>query len=664
MESCRGETATSAGFLRLAFTASLSLASRDQYLFYAECDRHRATREDKLKLTRFSRVVVPMIIMQCIVPVFGQELTKTPHSREAQLPSTTPHINVYQILDHARRLSQEARGMEPREDEIRLQAGLADSVWNIDQSLGKRFLWRSFNLTVISLREQSSPTNARASTIDPNLLFHQISSIAARHDPKLERQLTESWQNNIDAILSKEEKPKSDPAQVSSLLLSQSARFLKDHVQKSRQLFRESVSLRVLPEHCYFLMNQRTHDVAISDGFFSDALAVLAQRPIAEANELLVLSSYLFSPDNSIAYLAISGYNTANGAGNVSAAPKNTALAKQYLVLLLAKLDAGESIPWEVAYFGLKNLTAQYAAIAPEHLQDLYAKLGTLGTSVSNSNTTAYESARDDFTASDTDTIAGWEKRLRLAEKIEDAGRRDLEYFTIIIGHLLPKRDFTQAARLASRIYNDELRRTLVDLVSLRSIQSGLKQSEVSSPPSGDDWEKIYASIKDPLLKVVALSSVAQAQIEKKSTADAIRLLDQASEEAQRISSDQDRLQLQLMLTQLYLSADSARGFGAAVLVFKAINKLPDFNFRRSSVVVRATVYAFTNQLPIELPTSSSLTSTVGKMCRVNCMEALESCRVLEDKKIKLWAMFEAVRTAILESERTKKVATLKVSPD
>lgn len=597
------------------------------------------------------------MIMQCIVSVFGQGLTKTPQPRETQLPSTTPRIDVYQILDHVRRLSQEARGLEPREDEIRLQAGLADSVWTIDQTLGKQLLLRSFDLTVTSVGEQSSPTKARPSTIDPNLLFRQISSIAARHDPKLETQLRESWQNAIDAILSKEEKSKSDPAQVSSLLLSQSSRFLKDHVQKSRQLFRESVALRVLSDHCYFLMNQRTQNVAIADELFSDALAVLAQRPIAEANELLVLSSYLFSPDNSIAYIAISGYNTANAAGNVSAAPKNTALAKQYLVLLLAKLDPSDSIPSNVAYFGLKNLTAQYAAIAPEHLQALYAKLGTLGTSVSSGNTNAYESAHDDFTASDTDTIASWEKRLRVAEKIEDAGRRDLEYFTIIVGHLLPKRNFAHAARLSSRIYNDELRQKLEDLVSLRTIQSGLKQSEVGSPPSDDHWNKIYASIQDPLLKVVALSSVAQAQIEKKSTGDAIRLLDQASGETMRISSDQDRLQVQLMLTQLYLSADSVRGFGTAVLVFKAVNKFPDFNFRRSSVVVRATVYGFTNQLPIELPTSSSLTSTVVKMCRVNCMEAFESCRVLDRKNVRLWAMFEAVRTAVLESEKGQKSA-------
>lgn len=645
-ESCRGKSAASAGFLRIV---SLRL---------------RTMKEHKLKLTKFLLFMVPIIITQWVIIVFGQGQTKTLHPRDAQPPSMTPRMDVYQILDHARRLSEEARGLEPKEDEIRLQAGLADSVWTVDQSLGKRFLLRSFDLTVTSFREQSSATKAEPSTSDANLLFRQISVIAARHDPKLEKQLTESWQGNIDSIVSKEGKSKVDPAQLSSLLLSQSSRFLKDQRQKARQLFRDSVSLRVLPDHCYFLMNQRMHDVAVSDGLFSDALAVLAQRPIVEANEVLVLSSYLFSPDNSIAYIAISGYNTANAAGNVSAAPKNTALAKQYLVLLLAKLNPSESIPSDVAYFALKNLTPQYAAIAPEHLQELYAKLGTLGTSVSSSNTNAFESAHDDFRASESDAIVSWEKRVQAADKIEDAGRRDLEYFTIILGHLLPKGDFTHAARLASRIYNDELRQTLADFVSLRSIQSNLKRSEVSSPPSGDDWEKICATIKDPLLKVVALSSVAQAQIEEKSTGDAIRLLDRASEEATRISSDQDRLQVQLMLTQLYLSADSTRGFSTAVLVFKAINRLADFNFRRSNVLVRATVYGFTNQLPIELPTSSSLTSTVGKMCRVNCMEAFESCRVLEGKKVRLWAMFEAVRTAILESEQDKKIATLNVSPE
>ena len=599
--------------------------------------------------------MVLVILAQYPFIIFGQEQTKKPHAREQQLVGTGSGMNVHQILDHARRLSEEARGLEPKEDEIRMQAGLADSVWTLDQSLGKQLLLRSFDLAVASLGEQPGLTTPRQTTIDPTLLFLQISSIAARHDPRLEKQLSERWQTNIASSPRKQGQSKTNAAQLSSLLLSESSRYLTDSWQKARQLFRESVSLRVLPDHCYFLMNRRTHNAVITDKLFADTLDILAQRPITEANELLVLSSYLFSPDNSIAYVAISGYNTANAAGNISAVPQNTALAKQYLDLLLAKLNPSESLPSDVVYFALKNLLPQYAALAPDHLHDLYAKLGTLGTNVASSNTKAAESANNDFTASEAATIAAWQKRVQMADTIEDAGRRDLEYFTIILSYLLPNKDFAHALRLAARIYSDELRQTLTDLVNLRSIQSRLKRSEIVLSASGGHWTNICAAIKDPLLKVIALSSIAEAHLNEQSKGDAILLLDQAGKEAWRISNDQDRLQVQLMLAQLYLNADTVRGFGAAAATFKGINQLPDFNFRRSNVVVNATVQGMTNQLPIELPTSPSLTSTVGKMCRVNCTEALETCRMLERKNVRLWAIFEAVRTAILDSEEVQK---------
>lgn len=599
--------------------------------------------------------MVLAILAQYPFVIFGQEQTKKSHEREPQLAGTSLRMNVHQILNHARRLSEEARGLEPKEDEIRMQAGLADAVWTLDPSLGKRLLLQSFDLTVASLGEQSSVTSPRQTTIDPTLLFLQISSIAARHDSSLQKQLRERWQSNIASTASKQGQSKTDPAQLSSLLLSESSRLLTDDEQKARQLFRESVSLRVLPDHCFFLMNQRTHNAGITDKLFADALDILAQRPITEANELLVLSSYLFSPDNSIAYVAISGYNTANAAGNISAGPQNTGLAKQYLGLLLAKLNPSESLPSDVVYFALKNLVPQYTALAPDHLHDLYAKLGTLGTNVSSSNTKASESANNDFAASEADTIAAWEERVQMGDTIEGAGRRDLEYFTIILSYLLPKNDFARAGRLAARIYSDELRQTLTDLVSLRLIQSGLKGSEIVLSASDGHWTKICATIKDPLLKVIALSSIAQAQLNEQSIGDVIALLDQASKEARRISNDQDRLQIQLMLTQLYLNADRVRGFGTAATTFKGINQLPDFNFRRSHVVVNATVHGMRNQLPIELPTSASLTSTVVKMCRVNCAEAFETCRVLERKNVRLWAMFEAVRTAILGGEKPQE---------
>lgn len=603
-----------------------------------------------MNLAKLGRSIVFLMMAHCTILVFGQEQSKTPPKAEAQELSRTPSMDTYQVLDKARRLSQEAQGLEPKEEEIRLQAGLADCVWAMDQLLGQRLLLRSFDLTVALLKDPPSSINPVSITTDPRLLFSQINSIAARHDAKLEKQLTESWQNSLASVVDKAGESKADPAQLSYLLLRRSATYLKTDEQKARALFRQSVYLRVLPAHCFFLMSQRKGAVEVADRLFNDALDVLAQRPVSEANEILLLSSYLFSPDGSISYLSISGYNVANAAGNASAFPKNPALAKRYLGLLLAELNPSEAVPTDVVYFALKNLVPQYQALAPELLNGVYAKIAGLGPSVSKDDAMAYGSAYEDLSASKADAIANWEKRLQNADNINNEGRRDLEYFTIILGYLLPRKDFTRAALVVNQIGNQDLKQGLTDLVKLLSLQARLETPETGSSLSDTDCNQI----KQPLLKVIALSSVAQSRIKQKTPGDALRLLEQAMSEAKHIDNDQDRLQAKLMLVQLYLAADSSLGFDAAVMTFKEINKFPDFNMRRSSFSLKVTVYGSANELPVDSPLASSLTSTVGKMCHVNCKETFETCGLLQQKNTMLWATFEAVRTALLAGPRDR----------
>jgi hypothetical protein len=588
------------------------------------------------------------MMAHCTILVFGQEQGKSPPKAEALVLSATPRMDPYQVIDRVRRLSQEAQGLEPKEEEIRLQAGLADCVWAMDQLLGQRLLLRSFDLTVASLKQPRSSINPVSNYTDPNLLFRQISSIAARHDAKLEKQLAQSWQDSLASSADKSSEPKTDPAQLSYLLLRQSASYLGNDAQKARALFRQSVYLRVLPAHCFFLMSQRKHAVEVTDLLFSDALDVLAQRQVSEANDILLFSSYLFSPDGSISYLSISGYNAANAAGNSSTFPRNPALARRYLGLLLAKLNPAEAVPPAVVYFALKNLVAQYQALAPELLTDVYGKMASLGPGVSKDDAMAFGSAYDDLNASGTDAIATWEKRLENADNINNEGRRDLEYFTIILGYLLPKKDFTRAAIVVNRIGNQDLKQGLTDFLKLSFLQARLETPETGSSLSDIDCNQI----KQPLLKVIALSSVAQTRTKQKATGEALRLLDQAMGEAKHIDNDQDRLQAKLMLVQLYLAADSSMGFDAAVMTFKEINKCPNFDMRRSSFSVKVTVYGLSNELPVGSPLASSLTSAVGKMCHINCIETLDTCGLLEEKNTMLWATFEAVRTALLASAK------------
>ena len=591
---------------------------------------------------------IPMILMmQFSFLSLGQEQSKTSNKTRQQEQVPSARFDTVQFVDHARRLSDDARELKPI-DEIPLQARLADAVWPLDQSLAERLLSRSFDLTVVLLK-QSADTDSTLTAADPQTLFAHITSIASKHDAKLEKKLKDRWQEATASLGEKDgNKPKPDPVQLAYLLLTQSANYLQSDEQKARQLFRQSVSLRMTQDHYFFLLNQRKRAPEITDALFSDTLDVLAQRPLSDANELLLLSSYLFSPDGSVTYVAISGYNTANVAANMSAVPKNPALAKRYLALLLVKVNANELVPPAVAHFTLKNLLPQYQRLAPELLNDVYAKMATLLSTVSKDDSSTFDAAHKGSNASDSERVTDWEKRLEKTDKLDKEDWRDFEYFTILFSYLLPNKDFTRAFLVVSRISNQELREKSGDLVNLAALQAKMEQSETVSSISESDCNKIKA----PLLRVMALSSLGQARLKQKMTGDALRLFDQAVGEANQIKDDQDRLQAKLMLVQLSLNVDSSVGFERAAGAFKEINKFPDFNMNRSALSLKVSVYGLTNELPINSPALSSLASAVSNLCLSNCEETFQRLRFLEKKEIRLWATFMAVRTGLREGSR------------
>lgn len=597
---------------------------------------------NSLKSLKWAGCIAIILTMQCSFASFGQEQSQASNKSRHREQIPALRFDTVQIVEHARRLSEDARSLKPS-DEIPLQARLADVVWDRDQSLAERLLSRSFELTIALLKD---PPLVDSNSADPQMLFAHISSVAAKHDESLEKKLRERWNVAIASVAEKGNELKSDPAQMAYLLLYQSTNYLKSDEQKARQLFRQSVSLRVTQDHCFFLLDQRQHVPDITDTLFSDTLDALAQRPLADANELLMLSSYLFSPDGFITYVLISGYNTANVTSNMSAMPKNRALAKRYLGLLLAKINANELIPQAVAHFALKNLLPQYQRLAPKLLNDVYAKMATLLPSVSKDDSSTFDSAQKGSNASEAEKIADWEKRLEKADKLEKEDWRDYEYFTILFGYLLPNNDFTRALSIAGKISNQELREKSGDIVNLAALQAKLEKPEAASSVFESDFNKL----KTPLARVVGLSTLGQVRLKQKATGDALRLFGQAAGEANKIKEDQDRLQAKLMLVQLFLDADSTAGFERAAETFKEVNQFSDFNLNRSTLSLQVTTYGFKNEIPITSPGPSSLWSTVAKMCRTNCEETFQASGMLEKKEVRLWATFVAVQIGLREN--------------
>lgn len=583
---------------------------------------------------------IAILTMQCSFASFAQ--TPSQASKKSKQPETpTPRFDTVLILDHARRLSDDARSLQSSE-EIQLQARLADVVWDSDQSLAERLLLRSFDLTTALLKD-SAPSPA-----DPQLLFVQISAIAAKHDEKLEKKLRERWQEAVASVVQKGTDSKSDPTQMAGLLLWQAKNYLKSDEAKARQLYRQSVALRVLQDHCWFLVAQRQQTPNLADTLFADTLDALTQRSLADANELLMLSTYLFSRDGSLGYVVIAGYNTANVTANMSATPKNGPLAQRYLRLLLSKVTANEVTPRAVAHFALKNLLPQYQSLAPELLDDVYAQMATLLPSVSKDDAASFDNGEKSSHASESETEADWEKQIEKADKIEKEDMRDWVYYNLLFGHLLPNKDFTRAFIMVGKISSQDLREKCSDVVNVAALQAKLEKPETAASVSETDLNKI----KLPLARVVGLSNLGQARLRQKANGDALHLFEAAASEANHIKDDQDRLQARLMLVQLFVDADSAIAFEKAAEAFKEINQFSEFKPGETVLSLRTVVYKFDQELSLIAPTRTSLWATVEKMCRGNCEETFQTNSRLEKKELRLWSNFVAIQTALRENAK------------
>jgi hypothetical protein len=315
--------------------------------------------------------------------------------------------------------------------------------------------------------------------------------------------------------------------------------------------------------------------------------------------------------------------------------------------LLLAKVNGNELMPAAVAHFALKNLVPQYQLLAPELLNEVYAKMATLLPSVSPADSSTFDAARKDSNASESEKVADLEKRLEKADKLDREDLRDREYFEILFGYLLPNEDFTRALLIVSKIGNQELKEKFGDLVNLAALQAKLRKLDTSSVSESD-----VNKLKSPLVRVVGLSSLGQARMKQNLTGDALRLFEQAAREANQIKDEQDRIQAKLMLVQLLFDADAAVGFETAAEAFKEINHFSDFNTNESVLSLRATVYGLKNYLSITAPAPASLWSAVAKMCQVNCEETFNASGLLEKKEIKLWATFVAVQVGLREGSK------------
>lgn len=585
------------------------------------------------------------IVLAALLPnpaVAQQQITQTTK------PPKTNDSTVDFYLAAARKLAVDLSTLEPKERRVDSLLKLSDAVWDWDEFLARDLLTKSVNL-ITDISRGGKSEKGDFDKQEPELLFQKVINVATSHDAGLARELAKKRDSVFEHQSDREIEKSVGSVQVSSFLLSEAQRQLKNDAQRSRVLFRQSVLSYVTQEHFWFLKNVLRESPDLADSFFGDALAVLAQRDLHEANETLILASYLFSPTKTVAYELVSGYNTANALGNLNAPPSNPALAKQYLFLALQQLRPTETIPPAVAYLALQNLLPQYQVLAPELINSVYGKLGGIRSQVAPKELDEYEQERKNQSA---DFGEDWNVKLQKAEDIGNPDLRDLAYFNLI-ERLFNRKDFLAAHSIVDRITDDTVREKLRDYIHMLEVQ------DAATKPSSDGFSYglIYDKIKDPLLRTVASYEVAKSFSRQKKIAEASQLVEMAIRESDKISDEQQGMQAKLAGVALYLDLNQSRAFEISREVFKTLGKKDGFDIRRDAFSLPIKLYGLRSELPISLNVPASLVGTVARMCKASSLETLESLEYIENKETRASATLVAIKSFFSAAKKpeTKK---------
>ncbi|HVF55214.1 MAG TPA: hypothetical protein VM934_03640 [Pyrinomonadaceae bacterium] len=548
----------------------------------------------------------------------------------------SPHtVSEYdEAVWHARRIAQEARQVEPLHERIRLMAAISDLLWKKDAPYARQLLLQAFN-TLQDSKKSDEVLGGEFAIPDPEKLRQAIINVAARHEQSLGRQLMEKIeQPETDA--SNNTSNRRSPEELSKLLLMSAAKAIDTDEKGAQSMYAQSVFHRATPEHCYFLFKIQEKSPEKADRFFAEALGALAKRPLSESNEAMIFASYLFSREKSINYSLVERYNAANVNGGLSGSPRDPALAKQFLMLVQSHLNVSEAISPSLVYFALKNLLPQFQTFAPSIVPQVNAKMASLLQDVSRKELELNQESSIATSESPQARSEHLEERVRDADKIKNAGRRDLEYFTALQELYLPKNDFAGAYRTVNLVSDADLRQRLTDYVDFVAARDAtLKRRASVDQPS-------IRKLGSPLLKTLLLCEIASTLVEDKKSAEAVEMLQWAETESRAVRDTQERMQARLLIAQMYLKLDRAVSFEILRGVLGEAEKAAGVDLRKSRIRYAVTVFGLKSELPVNHP-PVNLFSLMASMGRENLNETLLICDQLKGTE-RLWATLAAIR--------------------
>ncbi|HEY5884858.1 MAG TPA: hypothetical protein VIT88_09245 [Pyrinomonadaceae bacterium] len=535
-----------------------------------------------LCLTTFS------VYAQTPAPVSKQQRPGKGPAKEAD-PETAQKRSI--ALSMLSSLAVEARSYRDEPLRARVQARVADVLWDHDQEAARSLFTRAWDTAdAIDLHEPVSRSVSLRSNLRPTLsvglvktnLLAEILRLASARDYKFGEVLLAKLTKSADGDhrpAGKDSPPRPADQELRERLRLASEFIENGNVQRALQ-FADPALTQITTASIQFLVALRDKDQRQADQRFARLLFIAAEDPKSDANTVSLLTSYAFTPS---VYLQVSemGIPSVISYDRGPAPPLEASLRSNFFRvsanILLRPLDQLDrsSAGRPGTYLVARRLFPLFHQYAPDLAATISAHLAAMGPEAAEATVRAGDRLLNrGFNSSgeaDSRTTGEVESDLKdLLERARNSDERDRAYGFAAMQ--LARAGDAHAYDFVDKVEDTETRKSVKRITDYGYLMGLLEKKKTDELIA-----RVTESGLNSTLRAHFLVRAAEL-LEKTDRVRAMEVLDKASEEAKRINAaTPERAYVFVSLLAAYTKLDRARVSDLARESIKAANNVADF---------------------------------------------------------------------------------------
>ena len=563
-------------------------------------------------------------------------------------PETVQRRSV--ALSMIESLAIEARSFRDEPLRARVQARIADALWDQDKEAARslfRRAWEVAESVETSAATSSGSAPGRASQSRPARprvnLRREILQLAARRDQGLGEELLRKL--NAKDQKDQPNDPNTNRPEISAAemaeRLSLAGGFLEAGELERALQFADPALIRATESSIWFLVKLRDKNAPAGDQHFAALLALAAADPASDANTVSMLTSYAFTPS---IYLKVGPAGIPSSNSYLPHAPPDLApaLRKSYFqvaanILLrpFAQIDQS-SAGRAGTYFIAARVLPLFQQYAPDLAPVITAQLAALGPEAGQATLNAGNLSLNRG-MSDNGKREGIEDEL--GDRLKGAQSSDAR-----------DRAYAFAAMRAAE-EGDPRARDFVDKIEDLDTRAGLRRfvdysfiRSLLGKKRADEALALLAKAELPHTLRAHFLTQAAAILGEKNRGRALELLDQALTEARRIdAATPERAYCLLALVAQLAKWDKTRGWQLLSEMVKAANDVKDFTGEngQTSLLLEGK---FSIRMSTELVKPTELSNLFASLAAENFYQAVDAARTFAGEAPRAMVMISIAR--------------------